>query len=302
MSTVLLGGASGFIGSHLARALSADQHRVVALIRPGRAAPTDAVRWDPLNGKIDREQLARVRPDAVINLAGENLAQRWTPERKQRIRDSRVNGTRALAEAVAGLPQKPAVFVGGSAIGFYGAHRGDELLSEDSAAGSDFLARTAAEWERATAPAADAGIRVALSRTGLVIGAGGGVLARMLLPFQLALGGPIASGKQWMSWIALSDVVRAIRRLLDDPTLRGPVNVVAPSPVRNEEFVKALGRALGRPAVLPLPRAAVSLLFGEMGENTILASQRVAPKRLAGAGFEFRHPQLDEALRAELRR
>jgi uncharacterized protein (TIGR01777 family) len=251
---------------------------------------------------VDRAQLEAVAPDAIVNLAGETLAQRWTEERKRRIRDSRVRGTRALAEAVAALPRKPEVFVGGSAVGFYGAHRGDEVLVEESAPGADFLARTASEWEKSTAPASDAGVRVALSRTGLVIGADGGVIAPMLLPFRLGLGGPIASGQQWMSWIALSDMVRAIRFLIDTAAMHGPVNLVAPHPVRNAEFVKALGRALKRPAFLPLPRIAVEILFGEMGENTLLASQRVEPKRLAGAGFEFRHPRLDDALRSELRR
>ncbi len=251
---------------------------------------------------MDREQIARVRPDAVVNLAGESLARRWTPERKRRIRDGRINGTSALAKALASLADKPAVFVGGSAIGYYGAHRGDELLDEDSAAGSDFLAATAREWESATAPAAAGGIRVVLSRTGLVLGAGGGVIAPMLLPFKLGLGGPVSSGRQWMSWIAMTDMVRAIRFLIDNAAVRGPVNLVAPNPVRNAEFSKALGKALGRPAVLPVPRIALDLVFGEMADNTILASQRVVPKRLAGAGFEFRHPRLDDALRSEIRR
>ena len=305
MSTVLLSGASGFIGAQLAQSLTADGHRVVRLARTeGRSAPgvTDAVLWDPEAGTIDREALARARPNAVVNLAGEPIAQRWTRRRRQQIRDSRVNGTRALALAIAALPEKPAVLVSGSAMGYYGAHRGDELLNEESAPGSDFLARTAQEWEQATAPASDAGIRVVLSRTGLVLGTEGGALQRMLPPFRLGVGGRLGSGRKWMSWIALDDTVRALRFLIDSPSTRGPVNLVAPEPVRNAEFTATLARALGRPAILPVPAVALELLFGRMADNTILASQRVTPKRLADAGFEFRHPRLHEALRAELTR
>jgi uncharacterized protein (TIGR01777 family) len=305
VSTVLLSGASGFIGSRLARALSADGHRVVRLTRSrNRSGPAlaDSVDWDPEAGRIDGEALAKARPDAVVNLAGEPIAQRWTTKTRQRIRDSRVNGTAALAGAIAILPQRPAVLVSGSAMGCYGAHRGDELLTEESAPGSDFLARTALEWEQATAPAADAGIRVVLSRTGLVLGKDGGALQRMLPPFRLGVGGRLGSGQQWMSWIALEDTVRALRFLIESPEMRGPVNVVAPEPARNVDFTQTMARVLHRPAVLPVPSVALRLLFGTMADNTLLASQRVAPKRLAGAGFEFRHPHLENALRAELTR
>lgn len=305
MSTVLLSGSSGFIGAPLAASLAADGHRVVRLTRTegsqaGGAA--DTVRWDPEAGRIDRDALARARPDVVINLAGEPIDQRWTARRRRQIRDSRVNGTSALAHAIAALSEKPAVFISGSAMGFYGAHRGDELLEEESTPGTDFLARTASEWELATAPAADAGIRVALSRTGLVLGRKGGALHRMLPPFRLGIGGRLGSGQQWMSWIALDDMIRALRFLMDTPDVRGPVNVVAPEPVRNAEFTKALAHVLDRPAVLPVPAMALELVFGTMAENTILASQRLTPKRLAGAGFEFRHPRLEDALRFELTR
>jgi hypothetical protein len=307
VSTVLISGASGFIGSHLAKALAADGHRVVRLARresrpvPG-AAVAESVGWDPEVGEIDRGALAKVQPDAAVNLAGEAIAKRWTSERRRRIRESRVRGTTALAQAIAALPVKPKVLVSGSAIGYYGAHRGDELLDEDSASGTDFLAKTARDWEHATNAAADAGIRVVLQRTGLVLGAGGGVLERMLPAFRLGLGGRLGDGRQWMSWIALDDAIRAIRFLIDTAALVGPVNLVAPEPARNEEFTKTLARVLGRPAPLPVPALALGLAFGSMAENTILASQRVVPKRLAGAGFEFRHPRLDEALRFELRR
>ena len=260
------------------------------------------VLWAPEAGWVDRKALARLRPDAVINLAGEPIAKRWTARRRRSIRESRVRGTTVLCETLATLSPKPKILVSGSAVGYYGARRGEELLDESSAPGADFLAKTAREWEAATASAVSAGIRVVLGRTGIVIGRGGGVLAQMLLPFRLGIGGRLGSGRQWMSWIALDDVVRAIRFLVDSDTMKGPVNLVAPEPARNEDFTRALARALGRPAILPLPAFALELLFGTMADNTILASQRVAPKRLAGAGFEFRHPRLEEALRFELRR
>lgn len=299
MATFLLSGASGFIGTRLASQLRADGHRVVALTRRPSA---DAVAWDAERGEIDREALGRVAPDTVINLAGEPIAQRWTPNRMRRIRDSRVNGTRALATAMAALPTKPTVLVSGSAIGYYGAHRGDELLTEQSAAGTDWLAEVAGEWEEAASPAANAGIRVAVARTGIVLGRDGGALQRMLPPFLLGAGGRIGSGTQWMSWISLEDAVRALRFLADSPSLSGPVNLVAPDAVRNEEFSNTLGAVLRRPALVPVPEFALKLAFGRMANDTILASQRVAPKKLASAGFDFRHPRLDEALRFELRR
>lgn len=305
MSTVLISGASGFIGAQLARSLTTDGHRVVRLARRGSRplpAATDAVAWDPEGGSIDRDALIRARPDAVVNLAGEPIDQRWTQRRRQNIRDSRVNGTTALAQAIAVLPEHPKVLVSGSAMGYYGAHRGDEILDEESAPGSDFLARTALEWEQATSAASAAGIRVVLSRTGLVLGREGGALQRMLPPFRFGLGGRLGSGRQWMSWIALDDMVRALRFLIDAPAMRGPVNLVAPDPARNTDFTTTLARVLRRPAILPVPAVALALLFGAMADNTILASQRLIPKRLAGAGFEFRHPRLDDALRFELTR
>lgn len=304
MSTILISGASGFIGSRLAQSLSADGHHVVRLARAeSKATPgiADVVRWDAESGTIDRDAVARARPDAVVNLAGESIAQRWTTRRRRQIRDSRVNGTLALARTLAGLPEKPKVLVSGSALGYYGAHHGDEWLDENAPPGSDFLAGTAMEWEQATAPAADAGIRVALSRTSLVVGKSGGVLKRLLLPFQLGLGGRLGNGRQWMSWIALDDMVRALRFLIETTTLRGPINMSAPEPVRNAEFTKTLAHVLGRPAIVPVPSLALKLL-GTMADDTILASQRLSSKRLARAGFEFRHPLLEEALRFELTR
>lgn len=309
MATILLGGSSGFIGSALARSLAADGHQVVPLVRvrasagsTGQAAGGPAVAWEPESGRIDREQLARAAPDVVVNLAGEPIAQRWTPQRRRKIRDSRVRATAALAESITSLGTPPRVFVSGSAIGYYGAHRGDEQLDERSLPGTDFLAQAAGDWEAAALPASQGGIRVVISRTGLVVGNEGGVLERMLLPFKLGLGGRMGSGHQWMSWISLEDAVRALRFLIDEPTMAGAVNVVAPEPERNADFARALGRVLHRPAVLPVPRFVLELAFGEMADNTILASQRVIPERLAGAGFRFRHPRLEDALRAALRR
>lgn len=301
MSTILLGGASGFIGSELARVLESGGHRIVRLARTSSAARAPCVRWDPAAGAIDRAGLAEARPDVVINLAGEPIARRWTARRRARIRDSRVNGTKALSEALAALPNRPDTFISGSAIGYYGADPKD-VLTEESAAGTDFLSQVAREWEEATRPASRSGVRVVLARTGIVLGRDGGALARMLLPFRLGLGGPLGAGRQWMSWISHSDVVRAFQFLMGETALRGPVNLVAPEPTQNREFARTLGRVLKRPSLLPVPRFVLKLLFGPMARETILADQKVIPKRLAGAGFEFLHPRLEDALRAELRR
>jgi uncharacterized protein (TIGR01777 family) len=305
VSTVLISGASGFIGSHLARSLLSDGHRVVRLARAssGKAPVDEAIAWDPTAGTMDSAALARVHPDAVVNLAGAPIDQRWTRERREQIRESRVRATTLLARTLASQSQKPRVLVSGSAIGYYGAHRGDELLDENSAPGrTDFLAEVAREWENATRPAADAGIRVVLSRTGLVLGRDGGALARMMLPFKLGVGGRIGDGSQWMSWIALDDMVRALRFLFESNSLSGPVNLVAPAPVQNAEFADALARVLHRPAVVPAPKFALRIALGTMADNTVLASQRALPKKLTGAFFEFRHPRLEEALRYELTR
>jgi uncharacterized protein (TIGR01777 family) len=304
VSTVLLSGASGFIGSELARSFGDDGHHVVRLSRAESARGPNTIGWSAEQGWIDETGLQALTPppEIVIHLAGEPIARRWTPSRKQSIRNSRVNGTSALAKAISGLAVRPRVFVSGSAIGYYGTDRGDEVLRETSAPGDDFLARTAMAWEGATTAAARAGIRVVTARTGVVLGRNGGAMARLLLPFRLGVGGRIGSGRHWMSWISLEDVVRALRFLAETPTLEGPFNLSAPAPVRSVEFTTALGRALHRPTLVPVPAFALELVFGEMAQATILASQRVVPERLAGAGFEFRHPRLQEALEFELRR
>ena len=304
MSTVLLSGASGFIGSELARSFTRDGHHVVRLSRQESARDAGAIGWSAEQGWIDDRALSALTPppDIVVNLAGAPIAQWWSSRRKQAIRDSRVNGTAALAKALASLSAPPRVFVSSSAIGYYGTDRGDEQLDETSAPGQDFLAQTAMAWEGATAAAQRAGIRVVVPRTGVVLGRHGGAMARLLLPFRLGVGGRIGSGRHWMSWISLEDMVRALRFLIDTPTVEGPVNVVAPNPVRSVEFTKALGRALHRPTIVPAPAFALKLVFGQMAEATILASQRVLPKKLAGAGFAFRHPHVVDALAFELRR
>jgi len=237
--------------------------------------------------------------DAIVHLAGEPIAKRWTAERKRAIRESRVRGTELLARMIASLDRKPRVLVSGSAIGVYG-DRGDELLDESSATGDGFLANVVSEWERAAAPASEAGVRVVLLRTGLVLSRQGGVLEKLLLSFKLGLGGPMGSGRQWMSWIALDDQLRAIEYALASPALSGPVNLVSPNPVTNAEFAATLGLVLARPALIPVPAVALELLFGEMARETILAGQRVLPRALVTAGFEFAHPTLEQALRFEL--
>ena len=294
---VAITGSSGFLGSALAVQLRAVGFAVHRVRRASRAAPPD-IAWNPEAGVIDGAGLDGV--DAVVNLAGAPLAQRWTSAHKQRIRDSRVHGTTLLARTLAGLRRPPRVFLSGSAIGVYG-DRGNEELDERSSRGSGFLADVAAAWEDATEPARKEGIRVVLLRTGLVMSPGGGPLAKMLLPYKLGLGGRVGSGSQWMSWIALTDWVRAtlfLLRVADG--LTGPVNLVAPAPVTNEIFGQTLASVLHRPAVVPLPSLAVELLFGEMGGATLLAGQRVRPRQLLEAGFTFAEPSLEGALRHEL--
>jgi uncharacterized protein (TIGR01777 family) len=236
-----------------------------------------------------------------VNLAGEPIAHRWTAERKRALRESRVRGTALLARAVTALPVKPRVFLSGSAVGYYG-DRGDEVLDETAAPGTGFLARLTADWEDATAPIADAGVRVVVARTGVVLSPHGGALAKLLPIFRLGGGGPLGSGRQWMSWIALDDQVRAMEHALFTEGMRGAVNLAAPAPVRNAEFAATLGRVLGRPAVLPVPPFALELLYGEMARETLLAGQRAMPAALTSAGFQFEEPTLEGALRRVLNR
>ena len=299
MPSVLVSGSTGFIGSALVSALTAAGYTVRRLVRSERLRRPADVLWDPVAGRLDAKSIDGV--DAVVHLAGEPIAQRWTASAKQRIRESRVRGTELLATTLASVPRPPRVMVSGSAMGIYG-DRGDEILDEASSLGRGFLADVAREWEAATFPAARAGVRVVHLRTGLVLSPRGGALAKLLLPFRLGLGGRIGSGRQWVSWIALGDTVGAIRHALSTEALYGPVNLAAPNAVTNAELAATLGRVLRRPAVLPVPAAALRLVFGEMGEATLLASQRMRPRRLAETGYVFRHPLLESALRGELAR
>ena len=295
---ILISGASGLIGSAIRPALAGAGHSSSALVR--RSPLGDEVQWDPAQ-PLDPQKLDGF--DAIVHLAGKNISGRWSEKFKREVRESRVLGTQTLATAAAesfrrtGLPR---AFVAASATGYYG-NRGDEELTEDSKPGSGFLAEVCAEWEAAASPAAEAGIRVVNLRIGVVLAKHGGALQAMLPAFRLGLGGPVGDGRQYMSWITLDDVVGAFLFALDNDRLRGPVNAVAPQPVRNAEFVRALGQALHRPAFFPLPAFVVRTLFGEMGEALLLGSARVEPAKLKTAGYEFRHPDLPGALRETLR-
>jgi len=296
ISVVAVSGATGLIGSALVERLRASGARVRRLVRPGHAGGDD-VEWDPMRGALAPHALDGV--DAVVHLAGEPLAQRWTSEKKTAIRESRVRGTELLARTIAAMDRTPRVLLSGSAVGYYG-DRGDETLDETSAPGTDFLSRVAREWEEATRSASDAGVRVVLLRTGVVLSPKGGALAKLLPVFRLGAGGPIGSGRQWMSWISLDDHVRAMEHALATEGLSGPVNLVAPNPMRNAEFAATLGSVLTRPAIVPVPSFALELLYGEMARATILSGQRVLPKALVRSGFEHSHPTLEQALRFEL--
>ncbi|MDL1875218.1 TIGR01777 family protein [Cytophagia bacterium CHB2] len=255
--------------------------------------------WDPDAGKIDAAGLEGL--DAVVHLAGESIAKgRWTAAKKARIVNSRVRGTKLLAETLAQLKQPPKTLISASAIGYYG-DRGDTILREDSAPGSGFLAETSVAWERAAEPAAQAGIRVAHPRTGVVLSTEGGALKEILLPFRLGVGGVMGSGKQYWSWIAFDDLIGALQHALKNESLQGPFNVVAPQPVTNREFVKTLGRVLSRPTIFPAPEFALRLLLGEMAEGLLFASARIEPAKLTATGYTFRYPDLEGALRALLK-
>jgi uncharacterized protein (TIGR01777 family) len=288
---VLVTGSHGMIGTALVDALRVRGDDVTPLSRPSG--------WDPAAGTIDRDAIAG--HDAVVHLAAESLGEhRWTDAQKRRIVDSRRKGTSLLARALAELPDRarPSVLVSASGIGFYG-DRGDETLTESSSPGSGFLAEVVTVWEAATAAASAAAIRVAHLRTGIVMSSRGGALSRQLLPFRLGLGGPLGGGRQWWSWVSLDDEVAAILHVIDTPSVAGPVNVVAPTPVTQREFASTLGRVLRRPTVLPTPLLPLRLIYGrELVAEVLLWSQRVVPGVLAASGFTFRHPTLEGALRA----
>ena len=284
-------GASGLIGSALAPRLLESGHEVIRLVRRA-AAEADEAAWDPGAGTVDAGRLAGV--EAFVHLAGEEIGQRWSARARREIMRSRVDGTRLVAETAAALEPRPRVLVCASGIGYYG-DRGDELLTEESSRGDGFAAEVVAAWEAAAEPARAAGIRVVHLRQGIVLSREGGALRRMLTPFRLGIGGPVAGGRQWWSWISLTDAARAHEHALASD-LEGPVNTCAPGLVRNAELTKALGRALGRPAVLPLPRLAVRAAFGQMGLEMLAGGQRALPAKLEASGFAFAHPTIEQGL------
>lgn len=295
---ILVTGSSGFIGSALVPFLVSNGHSVTRLVRAGPRSGHAEVHWDPAAGTLDMAGLAGV--DAVVHLAGESIAAgRWTAERKARIRDSRVKGTQVLCAALGRLELPPKVLVCASAIGYYG-DRGEEILREESPPGSGFLAEVCRAWEAAASPALDKGIRVVHLRNGVVLSPAGGALGKMLVPFKMGVGGKLGSGEQYMSWIALDDLLGGIDHTLATDTLQGPVNAVAPHPVTNLEFTTTLGRVLSRPTLLPMPAFVARLAFGEMADELLLASTRVEPTRLLASGYRFRYPELAGALRQML--
>ncbi len=294
---VLVTGATGLIGSSLCRFLASEGQKVHRLVR--RQPEASEVVWDPASGTLDSKDLEGF--DAVVHLAGENIAGRWTTAKKARIRESRILGTQLLADRLARLDNKPATLVCASAIGYYG-DRGDEVLTEDSKPGTDFLAGVCSEWEQAADAARNAGIRVAHMRFGVVLSPEGGALQKMLTPFRLGAGGRLGSGTQYMSWISLDDTVGALHMALCRKELEGPVNVTAPTPVTNQEFTKTLGQALNRPTLFPMPAMVARLVFGEMADALLLASTRVDPKKLETLDYSFLHPTLSLALNSLLKK
>lgn len=292
---VVVSGASGLIGSALVPALEAAGHDVLRLVRRDARGASE-VAWDPGAGTVDAARLAGV--DAAVSLSGANLNRRWTAARKREIRDSRVSSTSLLARTLAELEPRPRVFVSAGGCGIYG-DRGDEVLTEESELGTGFLADVGRAWEAAADPARAAGLRVVSFRQGMVLTRDGGALRQMLLPFKLGVGGRVASGRQWWSWVSLDDLVAAYLFVLESE-LAGPVNLASPSPVTSAAFAKALGRALHRPAVLPVPAFTIKVLFGERGEAVVLEGQRTLPARLLDAGFTFSYADLDAALERAL--
>jgi uncharacterized protein (TIGR01777 family) len=295
---ILISGASGLIGTATRSAFLADEHTLARFVRPGGDFLPGDVRWDPTAGTV--ESSAMEAADVIIHLSGASIGQgQWTQERKNILRASRIESTRLLVDAIAKLRRKPRVLISASAIGYYG-NRGDEMLSESSPSGSDFLAKLTADWEAESWRADSLGVRTVLLRFGVILSTRGGALPRMLLPFRLGLGGRLGGGKQWMSWVALADVVEAVRAAVADERFSGPINVVAPNPVKNVEFTRVLARAVRRPALFPAPAFMLRLALGEMADELLLTSQRVEPQKLRESGFRFQFSELPLALGAAL--
>jgi uncharacterized protein (TIGR01777 family) len=291
---ILISGSHGLVGNALSKSLATEGHEVIRLVR-GSAAGAPEIEWHPNQGRIDAEKLEGF--NVVVHLAGENIASgRWTSEKKRAIRESRVKGTSLLSESLARLSRPPSVFLSASAIGYYG-DRGDELLTEKSAPGDGFLPSVCIEWENATKAASEKGIRTVYTRFGIILDRHEGALAKMLPPFKMGIGGKIGDGRQWMSWIALEDVVNGLKFLMADSSTSGPVNFVAPNPVTNAEFTKELGRVLSRPTLFPVPAFGARLAFGEMADALLLSSQKVESQILKEQGFVFSWPTLEPALK-----
>jgi uncharacterized protein (TIGR01777 family) len=296
---ILISGASGLVGTHLIPTLKAKNHEIFRLVRKAPEA-ADEIRWDSEKGFADDEHAKLENFDAVVHLAGDNVAsENWSEEKKRKIRDSRVTGTRVLVDALKTLKNPPRILVSASAIGFYG-NREDEILTEDSAKGVGFLAEVCDAWEMESEKAEEFGARVVMPRIGVVLAKDGGALEKMLTPFKFGVGGRVGSGKQWMSWIALEDLLQIVHFALENEKLRGVVNATAPNPVTNEEFTKTFGRVLHRPAILPVPEFAIKLMFGEMGETLLLQGARVLPERLLENGFDFKFTNLEKAMKSVL--
>ena len=295
---VLVSGSTGLLGSALVRALEARGDAVLRLVRSVKDKPEREVLWNIEKQSIEKDKLEGL--DAVIHLAGESIAApRWTKEKKRAIRDSRIQGTRLLTDALMGLQNPPRHYLCASAIGYYGS-RGDTVLTEDAPPGDGFLATVCRAWEEAAKPAADHGIRVVNLRFGVVLSGDGGALATMVKPFKLGVGGPIGNGKQYMAWIAREDLIGIVLHVLDRETIAGPVNVVAPEPITNKDFTKTMGKVLHRPTAIPTPAFAIRLALGEMADEMLLASARVVPEKLKGTDYVYTFPELEAALRHEL--
>ena len=290
---ILITGSHGLVGKALISELNKGKHEIVSLVRHASAGASE-IEWHPNQGSIDSEHVSGF--DVVVHLAGESIASgRWTDEKKRKIRESRVNGTTLLSQALARSTKPPAVFISASAIGYYG-NRGDELVDEKSAPGNDFLAEVCVAWERATGEAEARGVRTVHARFGIILDQEGGALAKMLTPFRMGVGGRIGDGKQWMSWIALADVIQGLKFVIEHTSITGPVNFVAPNPVTNSEFTKSLGEAVSRPTLFPMPSFAARLAFGEMADALLLSSAKVEPKRLQESGYRFEFENLRPAL------
>jgi len=293
---ILITGASGLVGTHLIPTLKAQGHEIYKLVRKTPKA-TDEIQWDATEGFSDAEQSKLENFDAVVHLAGDNVASgSWSEEKKRKIRESRTVGTRVLVDALRKTKHPPKILVSASAIGFYG-NRNDEILTEDSAKGVGFFPDVCDEWEQESQKANEFGARVVNPRIGVVLAKDGGALEKMLTPFKFGVGGVVGSGEQYMSWIAIDDLIKIFHFALETNDLSGAINATAPNPATNEEFTKTLGKVLGRPTIIPIPAFGIKLLFGEMGERLLLEGCRVIPKRLQDANFEFQFTNLEDAMK-----